>query len=159
DALPISGMYFAHKFPERRDQMDLLFGAAKAVVNRGRYGFDIFSRHHGGNENYQFPVPYDEHVVGALPYEKMLAAYRNYKVFLNVNSVTESPSMAARRVFEIVASGTPVVSGESAAIPEFFGAEHVPIVRDDRTAQHALRSVLNCPKARNRMVDTAQRKI
>src|SRR5690625_7869692 len=84
----------------------------------------------------------------------MLAAYRNYKVFLNVISVTESPSMCARRVFEILASGTPVVSGESAAIPEFFGAEQVPIVRDDRTAQHVLRSVLNSPQARDRMVHT-----
>ena len=157
--IAFAGMYFAHKFPERRDQMDLLFGAAKAVVNRGRYGFDIFSRHHGGNENYQFPVPYDEHVVGALPYEKMLAAYRNYKVFLNVNSVTESPSMAARRVFEIVASGTPVVSGESKAIPEFFRSDQVPVVEDEKTAAHVLRTVLNSPQLRDRMVHTAQREI
>jgi len=157
--MAFAGMYFKHKFPERREQMDLLFGAAVSVVNRGKYKFDIFSRHHGGNENYQFPEPFDKHVIGALPYEKMLAAYRNYKVFLNVNSVTESPSMCARRVFEILASGTPVVSGESAAIPEFFGTEQVPIVRDDRTAQHVLRSVLNSPQARDRMVHTAQRKI
>src|SRR5699024_2326512 len=157
DALPISGMYFHHKFPERRDQMDLLFGAAKSVVNRGRYKFDIFSRHHGGNENYQFPVPYDEHVVGSLPYEKMLAAYRNYKVFLNVNSVTDSPSMCARRVFEILASGTPVVSGESAAIPEFFRPEQVPVVHDEKTAAHVLRTSLNSPQLRDRMVHTAQR--
>lgn len=157
--MAFAGMYFQHKFPERRDQMDLLFGAAKSVVNRGRYKFDIFSRHHGGNENYQFPVPYDEHVVGALPYEKMLAAYRNYKVFLNVNSVTGSPSMCARRVFEILASGTPVVSGESAAIPEFFSPEQVPVVRDEKTAAHVLRTILNSPQLRDRMVHTAQREI
>lgn len=76
--MAFAGMYFKHKFPERREQMETLFGAAVQVVNRGEYGFDIFSRHHGGNENYQFPQPYDKHVVGALPYEKMLAAYRNY---------------------------------------------------------------------------------
>lgn len=157
--IAFAGMYFKHKFPERKEQMDLLFGAAVSVVNRGRYKFDIFSRHHGGNENYQFPTPFDKHVVGALPYEKMLAAYRNYKVFLNVNSVTQSPSMCARRVFEILASGTPVVSSESAALPEFFGEHQVPVVRDDKTAQHVLRSVLNSPQARDRMVHTAQREI
>lgn len=157
--MAFAGMYFKHKFPERREQMDLLFGAATQVVNRGEYKFDIFSRHHGGNENYQFPQPYDKHVVGALPYEKMLAAYRNYKVFLNVNSVTGSPSMCARRVFEILASGTPVVSGESAAIPEFFEPDQVPVVRDERTAAYVLRSVLNSPQARDRMVHKAQREI
>lgn len=157
--MAFAGMYFKHKFPERREQMELLFGAAKSVVNRGRYKFDIFSRHHGGNENYQFPAPYDQHVVGALPYEKMLAAYRNYKVFLNVNSVTDSPSMCARRVFEILATGTPVVSGESKAIPEFFAAEQVPVVRNEKTAAHVLRTVLNSPQLRDRMVHTAQREI
>src|SRR5690625_124619 len=157
--MAFAGMYFKHKFPERREQMDMLFSAAMQVVNRGEYGFDIFSRHHGGNENYQFPQPYDKHVVGTLPYEKMLAAYRNYKVFLNVNSVTDSPSMCARRVFEILASGTPVVSGTSAAIPEFFEPEEVPVVDDERTAAHVLRSLLNSPQARDRMVHKAQRKI
>lgn len=157
--MAFAGMYFAHKFPERREQMGLLFGAAKTVVNRGRYDFDIFSRHHGGNENYQFPAPFDEHVVGALPYDKMLAAYRNYKVFLNVNSVTESPSMAARRVFEILASGTPVVSGESKAIPQFFAEDQVPVVHDEKTGAYILRTILNSPQARDRMVHTAQREI
>lgn len=157
--MAFAGMYFQHKFPERKEQMELLFGSAVSVVNRGRYKFDIFSRHHGGNANYQFPAPYDKHVIGALPYEKMLAAYRNYKVFLNVNSVTESPSMCARRVFEILASGTPVVSGESAAIPRFFREDQVPVVKDEKTAAFVLRSILNSPQGRDRMVHTAQREI
>lgn len=157
--MAFAGMYFDHKFPERKQQMELLFGAAISVVNRGRYGFDIFSRHHGGNEKYQFPALYDKHVVGSLPYEKMLAAYRNYKVFLSVNSVTNSHSMCARRVFEIVASGTPVVSGESAAIPEFFDQDEVPVVTDEQMAAHTLRAVLNSSQARDRMVHSAQRKI
>lgn len=157
--IAFAGMYFDHKFPERKAQMKLLFDAAISVVNRERYKFDIFSRHHGGNENYQFPSPYNEYVVGALPYEKMLAAYRNYKVFLNVNSVTDSPSMCARRVFEILASGTPVVSGESTAIPRFFDSKQVPVVTDEQTAAHVLRTVLNSHQARDRMVHTAQREI
>lgn len=157
--MAFAGMYFDHKFPERKQQMELLFGAAISVVNRGRYDFDIFSRHHGGDGKYQFPAPYDDHVVGALPYEKMLAAYRNYKVFLNVNSVVDSPSMCARRVFEIVASGTPVVSGQSTAIPEFFEQDEVPVVTDEKTAAYTLRAVLNSEQARDRMVHSAQRKI
>lgn len=157
--IAFAGMYFQHKFPERKQQMQLLFNAAGAVVNRGRYRFDIYSRHHGGNENYQFPAPYKNHVTGALPYDKMLAAYKDYKVFLNVNSVTQSPSMCARRVFELLASGTPVVSGESASIPEFFPQDQVPIVKDEKTAAFTLRTILNSPQARDRMVHEAQREI
>ena len=55
------------------------------------------------------------------PYERMLAAYKAYKIFLNVNSVTESPTMCARRVFELSACGTPVVSGHSRALERVFG--------------------------------------
>ena len=46
----------------------------------------------------------------------MLTAYKGYKVFLNVNSVVDSPSMCARRIFEINAAGTPVVTTPSAAV-------------------------------------------
>ena len=49
--------------------------------------------------------------MGELPYDQMLAAYKMYKVFLNVNSVIDSPTMCARRVFELSACSTPVVSG------------------------------------------------
>jgi hypothetical protein len=51
----------------------------------------------------------------------MLAVYKAYKIFLNVNSVTESPTMCARRVFELSACGTPVVSGHSRALENVFG--------------------------------------
>lgn len=159
EGIAFAGMYFKHKFPERRQQMDVLFNAALNVVQRGEHGFDIFSRHHGGNENYQFPAPFDAHVVGALDYNQMLVACKNYKVFLNVNSVTSSPSMCARRVFELLASGTPVVSGDSAAIPEFFTADQVPVVRDEPTARFILRTILNSPELRDRMVHSAQREI
>jgi spore maturation protein CgeB len=33
-----------------------------------------------------------------------------------VNTVTESPTMCARRIFEVAATGTPVVSGPALAI-------------------------------------------
>ncbi|MGO1183579.1 MAG: glycosyltransferase family protein [Micrococcaceae bacterium] len=157
--MAFAGMYFSHKYKERREQMHMLLGAAVRVFERGVYSFDIFSRHHGGDEKYQFPLPFKKHVVGALPYEKMLAAYRAYKVFLNVNSVTDSPSMCARRVFEIIASGTPVVSTESAAIPKFFRDNEVPVVRDEATAAYTLRAMLNSSQLRDRTVHRAQRRI
>ena len=154
-----AGMYFAHKYPERREQMDYLLGGVEDTAHRMKRGLTIYSRFSGGDENYQFPAPYDKRVVGSLPYNKMLSAYRAHKVFLNVNSVVDSPSMCARRVFEITASGTPVVSAPSKAIPEFFPADEVPLAADREETKNLVRALVNSKQLRDRMVHRAQRRI
>lgn len=123
--IAFAGMYFAHRHPERREQMDLLLNAALEVSPRMERGLEIFSRQLGGEERYQFPAPLDGAVVGALEYPEMLTAYRDYKVFLNVNTVTSSPTMCARRIYEITACGTPVVSTPSPAINAVFDPSQV----------------------------------
>lgn len=157
--LAFAGTYYAHRFPERRAQMDLLLGAAVRAGARMESGLDIFSRMLGREDRYQFPAPFDHYVRGALTYAQMLTAYRAYKVFLNVNSVTTSPSMCARRIFEITASGTPVVSTPSAAIGEFFAADEVLEVSDAATAEQLLRALVENPALRDRMVHRGQRRI
>ena len=157
--LAFAGMYFAHKYQERRAQMDLLLGAAERVSDRMKHGLTIYSRFAGGDERYQFPAPFDRRVVGSLEYDKMLSAYRAFKVFLNVNSVVDSPSMCARRVFEITASGTPVVSAPSVAIPNFFPHDEVPVVHDEQESEWVLRALVNSTQLRDRMVHRAQRRI
>src|SRR5699024_11808068 len=101
-------------------------GAADAVSPRMRHGLEIFSRFLGNDERYQFPGTLAQRVVGSLPYRNLLTAYKHYKVFLNVNSVTDSPSMCARRIFEISAAGTPVVTTPSAATKEILPTDEVP---------------------------------
>lgn len=157
--IAFAGMYFRHKFPERRAQMDILLGAAEDASAKMKSGLTIYSRFVGGDERYQFPAPFADHVVGGLPYSKMLSAYRAFKVFLNVNSVIDSPSMCARRIFEITASGTPVVSTPSAAVPSFFAPQEVPTVQTRDDAAFMLRSLVNSKQMRDRMVHRAQRRI
>lgn len=157
--IAFAGMYFAHKYPERREQMDLLLGAAEAVSGRMEYGLEIFSRFLGNDEHYQFPGTLADRVVGALPYRNLLTAYKHFKVFLNVNSVIDSPSMCARRIFEITAAGTPVVTTPSAATKEFFPTEEVPQPSTAEEAQWTLRAYARSPELRNRSVHLAQRRI
>ena len=157
--LLFGGMYFAHKYPERRAQMDLLLGAADRVSARMGTGLEIFSRYLGGDERYQFPAPLDRRVVGSLDYPRMLTATKAYKVALNVNSVVGSPSMCARRIFEATASGTPVVSTPSPAIERFFPSDEVVTVASPEEAELSLRALVNSPELRDRMVHTAQRRI
>lgn len=154
-----AGMYFAHKFPERRAQMDLLLGGALDASDRMETGLEIFSRFLGDDERYQFPGEFADRVVGSLPYDQMLTAYKAYKVFLNVNSVVTSPSMCARRIFEITASGTPVVSTPSPAIERFFAAVEAPVVENREDAKHLVRALVRSKELRDRSVHLAQRRI
>ncbi|WP_345474143.1 glycosyltransferase [Glutamicibacter ectropisis] len=154
-----AGMYFAHKFPERREQMEIVLGGASDISSKLPHGVDIFSRQHGGDEKYQFPAPYDQFVVGSLDYDRMLSAYKYYNVFLNVNSVVDSPSMCARRIFEITAAGSAVVSAPSAAISHFFDSSEVLEVSTREDAANAIRSIVQSPELRDRMVHLGQRRI
>lgn len=157
--IAFAGMYFTHKYPERREQMDLLLGAAKAVSGRMDHGLEIFSRFLGDDERYQFPGALAERVVGSLPYRNLLTAYKNYKVFLNVNSVVDSPSMCARRIFEIAAAGTPVVTTPSSATKKFFPVDEVPQPETKTDAEHVLRAFVRSRELRDRTVHKAQRRI
>lgn len=154
-----AGSYFAHKFPERREQLDYLLPAAQKAATKSYQDFEIYSRFFGLEEKYQFPKEFRNHVVGALPYEQILTAYKAHKVFLNVNSVVDSPSMCARRIFEILASGTPVVSAPSAAVREFFPDDELMVAGSEREAELQIRALLNSEELRSRMVHKAQRRI
>ncbi|MFE4080488.1 glycosyltransferase [Paenarthrobacter sp. YIM B13468] len=154
-----AGMYFAHKYPERREQLQVLLDGAIAGSSTFKNGLEIFSRQLGGDPEYQFPAPYDAHVVGSLTYDQMLTAYKAYKVFLNVNSVVDSPSMCARRIFEITAAGTPVVTTPSPALPRFFPDGEIHSVANTEQAADVIKALLRSPELNDRSVHLAQRQI
>lgn len=110
------GTYYRNRHPERRAQLEVLLDAARPS------GLVIFDRTHGQeSDSVGFPERFAPHIRGGLPYDEMVAAYKRYRVFLNANSVVASPTMFSRRVFELLACGTPVVSTPSAGMQELFG--------------------------------------
>ncbi len=152
-------MYFAHKYPERRQQMDLLLNGVMDASSKMDTGLEIFSRQLGGSPDYQFPAPLDSRVVGSLTYPQMLSAYKAYKVFLNVNSVVDSASMCARRIFEISAAGTPVITTPSAAIHNFFSEDEVLIAETRESAAHLSRALVKNAELNDKTAHLAQRRI
>ncbi|WP_157248594.1 glycosyltransferase family protein [Nonomuraea typhae] len=147
-----AGMYFRDKHPERREQMETVLDPVREL------GLHIFARNGEVDEKYAWPEKYRPHIVGELPYDQMLAAYRMYKVFLNVNSVLDSPTMCARRVFELSACSTPVVTGWSRAIEETFG-ELIPIAREPIESYNQVLHLINSPELRARMGHLAMREV
>ena len=129
-----AGSWLQHKYPDRAEALRSLLDPALPL------GLHIFDRNLtlGFGPNYRFPDRYKEAIKGSLTYEEMLTAYRCYDVMLNVNTVTESPTMFARRAFESLACGTPVISSESVGMSRMLG-EHVRVARSaEETAGHLL---------------------
>ncbi len=157
--IAFGGMYFTEKYPERREQLDLLLNAAVAASSDMDTGLEIFSRQIDGDAKYQFPEPFAARVVGGLDYAEMLTAYKAYKAFLNVNSVVDSPTMCSRRVFEIVASGSNLISTPSPAIDTYFGPDEVFTVKSEAEAEQLLRALHRNPELGERQLHRGQRRI
>lgn len=147
-----AGTYFADKHPERREQMDVLLGAAL------EHDLEIWSRQQGEDPRYRFPARFAKRIVGSLPYEQMLSAYTAYKVFLNVNSVTGSPTMCARRLFELSAAQTAILSGPAASIEPFFG-DTITIAREPEEARRDLKVLVEQDEYRDRVALRAHRRV
>lgn len=154
-----AGTYFAERFPERREQMDMILEAARQAANKSGELFTIFSRMGGVDKRYAFPQRLQVSVAGSLPYEKMLSAFQEHKIFLNVNTVTSSPTMCARRLFEIPACGSLVVTTPSKAIRKYFPADSIPIVSELGEATTVISSLLNSPLIRDKKIHKTQREI
>jgi glycosyltransferase involved in cell wall biosynthesis len=119
-----AGAYYV-RYPER--QRDFL----RILIQLLEHGpVDIYDRNHGDTDaRYQFPEPYQEFIVGKLPYSDIDRAYKGYRYGININSIKYSQSMFARRVFELLASNTITVSNFSRGIRLMFG--ELVIASDD----------------------------
>jgi len=125
-----------------------------------QHDVDIYDRHYRQSEQkFRFPDQYQRHIIGELPYDEIVYAYKMYRVFLNVNSVVDSPTMLPRRVLEILASGTCVLSGRSEAIATLVGSEIVPMSSSPSETASLLRELLEDSEAPMRLATRGIRKV
>ena len=149
-----AGTWYEHRHWRRQDAASLILRPALD------FGLEIYDRMAGSADpNYQWPPVYRRALRGSLPYAEMLSAYKRYQVFLNLNSVANSPTMFARRVFELLACGTPVISSYSEGIEELLGPDLVLMSRDAATTRRHLERVLGDDDYRARLALRGQRKV
>ncbi|MBC1435394.1 glycosyltransferase [Listeria rocourtiae] len=132
DKMCFAGSYYGNRHEERRKDMEDVLDVAQ------EYGLAIYDRNHGkelkDKAMFEFPERYQEAVLGSLPYSEMELAYKGYKYMININSIKYSPTMFSRRVFEGLASGTPVLSSYSKGIRRLFG--DIVMISEDTDKLH-----------------------
>lgn len=94
---------------------------------------DIYDRNYGNTGDMQFPDAYQKFLKPSVTHERTAALYKQYSLGLNFNTVTDSKTMFARRVFELAASGTTVLSNFSPGINEIYGEDVIYFDRDKQS--------------------------
>jgi spore maturation protein CgeB len=147
-----AGSWYIREHGNRKRDTKMLVDIA------AEHGLHIFDRFHGTLNRNRFPAEYDDYVKGSLSYQEVCMAYRAYKVFLNVNSVFDSPTMFSRRVFEILASSTVVLSSPSIGMEEMLGT-FVKSVENANEAKLELSSLLNNDIMRRELAHLGYREV
>lgn len=149
-----AGSYY-RRYPDRTVDLDMLTGLA-----RERGSLTIYDRNSDNDyADFAFPERFAPYLAPTLPFERISEAYKGYEVGINMNSVRQSPTMFARRAFELMASGTIVLSNYSFGMRLMLGdlvisgEDAAPIKRRlsdldrpgeaDRLRTRALRAVLS----------------
>ena len=150
-----AGAYYA-KYPERLADLQELSAELSADGRR----FDIYDRNHGrATSGYTFPEDYQRYIVGgALTPGLLDVPYKGYTVNLNLNSVKQSQSMFARRVFELLASNTLTVSNFSRGLRLMFG-DLVVSTDSGRQMRRRLEAIEAQPNGNERLRAVALRKV
>jgi len=132
-----AGTYYRERHRDRQASLEMILDAALP------YGLVIYDRTFGTeSDEYGFPERFQASIKGRLPYQEVVDVYKRHRVFLNVNSVVDSPTMFSRRVFELLACGTAVLSTDSVGIEAIFG-DLVPIATTPQGATAQLERLLH----------------
>lgn len=116
DAFNFAGSYYL-RYPERQRDIAAILDTVKELR-----AVDIYDRNHGKDHpHYQFPEEYQSMILGRLPFSEIDKAYKGYRYGINMNTIKQSQTMFARRVYELMASNTVVVSNFSRGVRMLFG--------------------------------------
>ncbi|AIL32290.1 hypothetical protein IX83_02235 [Basilea psittacipulmonis DSM 24701] len=110
-----AGSYYGEGHKDRKKQMDALL---PSIIKFKGTIYDRMSQLN--NKRYAYPKKYHKFIHSSVPFKEIVNIYKKFKIFLNVNTITDSPTMMSRRVYELLACGTPVISTPSLAIDKQF---------------------------------------
>lgn len=116
DKFCFAGAYY-HNYPARAKTFDSF-----AEIFAEKKGLDIYDRNYVAQRpEHSFPERYRTNILGMLDPSEIDKAYKGYNYGINMNSVEQSQTMFARRVFEMLDSNTVTVGNYSRGVKNLFG--------------------------------------
>ena len=116
NAFVFAGAYY-NRFPRRNALFSMM---VNVLASEGEV--DIYDRNYGNEKTvFKYPEEYQHFIRGGLAYDQIDKAYKGYKYAINLNSMTESLTMFSRRVFELMASNTIVLSNYTVGTQTLLG--------------------------------------
>ena len=120
------GSYSRHIHPLRRSWQQDLF---QACSDSG-LSLSVFDRNSARkSDNYRYPNVDNMTIEAAVSYEQTAQIYRDNLVSLNVNTVSDSPTMFSRRLIEILACGGVAVTTPALSVDSLF-ADYCHVVHN-----------------------------
>lgn len=138
------GSYYRKILEKRRSFLDMMFTACEKT-NVPLNVFDRNSRRFSHFIEFRFPADKNYRLHQGVEYPATAALYKNYGISLNVNSITDSPTMYSRRLLEILACGGICVTNGNPAVRAEF-AEYCHIVSNMEEAMDILMRLGDGPK-------------
>lgn len=123
------------KYPDRIRSLAAIFDG---VISSGKK-LKIIDRNYNLNSpGFFFPARYDRYISPAISHDDLQKAHKLFDWAININSVTNSHTMFANRVYELQAAGNLMLSNESLGVEEQF--PEVMIVRSEED----VKKILSC---------------
>ena len=117
DFAVFAGSWYADEKERCKDMEDIF----DFILNKN-IPLRIYDRYfESSNLNTIFPEKYSEFNMGSLPFDKLGEEIKNAKYAVNINTVKNSETMFARRVFELMACNAVVISNYSKGMKNIFG--------------------------------------
>lgn len=117
----IEDIVFAGSWYRQFEERSLIMQELFSKILNSDYNLKIYDRMFGTKAiNRIFPEEYKKYTNPSVPFNKMPEVYKESNYSLNINTVTKSYSMFARRVFELMSSNTVVLSNFSKGVYDLF---------------------------------------
>lgn len=102
---------YPERYPERCADMNVLFDS---IIQDGRV--PVIADRNYREEGFDFPEKIKPYTIGALPHIQLQSVHKLFHYNLNFNSVKNSPTMCAMRVYELQAQGKFLISNYATSV-------------------------------------------
>lgn len=117
DEVLFAGTWWNKKYPERKEDMEVIF---ENVLKAGKRLRIIDRNYSLQNPDYFYPVKYLKYVSPEISHAVLQKIHKMYSWSININSIKNSNTMFASRVYELQALGNLIISNHSKGMERKF---------------------------------------